>query len=215
MVGFVQDHMVVDPALQHLVIERVMAAGIADQPAQAVQLLGLVRLPDGQMVQLFARHAADAVLIDDAGQVVLVTRRFSPGAGMLAVPGGFIDELGGVVEIAAVAAAREAVEETGIDPSLLRLVGCRAIGRRAFNRPFDIRRAWNNPPGTVINKGDLFSVSTQAFCFKIPGNLQTEHLQAGDDAKSVSIHTINHLAPELFAVPDHFAMIHAAIQAIP
>ncbi|HQT63779.1 MAG: hypothetical protein B7Z75_02020 [Acidocella sp. 20-57-95] len=214
MGGFVQDHMVVDPALQHQVIARVIAARIADQPAQAVQFLGLVELPDGQVVQLFARHAADAVLIDEAGQVVLVTRRFSPGAGLLAVPGGFIDEIDGVVEIAAAAAAREAMEETGIDPALLRRVGCTPIGRRAFNRPFDIRCAWNDPPGTVIQKGDLFSVSAQAFCFRIPGNLNHIHLQAGDDAKAVSIHAINHLTPELFAVPDHLTMIHAAMQGL-
>jgi hypothetical protein len=86
-----------------------------------------------------------------------------------------------------------------------------AVGTRACNRPFDIREAWDDIAGTPIKKGDLFAVSTQAFCVRIPGNLSTIPLKAGDDASHVRVEEVAALRAEYFGVPDHFEMIRQAV----
>jgi ADP-ribose pyrophosphatase YjhB (NUDIX family) len=164
------------------------------------------------------RHAADAVLLDDFGQVVLVTRKHNPGAGLKALPGGFMDPVQGrggatVAENALTAALREATEETGISKRLLERAQVIPVGHRSYNRPFDIRVAWGDMPGTVIKKGDFFAVSTQAFCVKIPQDLSRVSLKAGDDAKTVAVVKISSLTPDEFGVADHLAMIRAAVLA--
>jgi ADP-ribose pyrophosphatase YjhB (NUDIX family) len=52
--------------------------------------------------------------------VVLITRTHNPGAGLLALPSGFIDAVNGRVERPLIAAMREAVEETGIKKVFLK-----------------------------------------------------------------------------------------------
>ncbi|MDE8350307.1 MAG: NUDIX domain-containing protein [Acidocella sp.] len=186
MSDYARDFIIIHPALRREIIARVVAANLGVNPAEAAADLGRLHLPDGKMVGLFARHAADALMLDECGQVALITRIFAPGAGKLALPGGFIDDIDGKVEAPLAAAVREAIEETGIAPEVLAGVAHFAVGTRLYDRPFDIREAWNDLAGTNIRKGDVFSVSTQAFCFKIPGNLHDYHLQAGDDAKAVN-----------------------------
>jgi len=211
-VNFVRDHMIVDAALQAAIIARCVAGRFGDQPDRAVHDLGAILLPDGRNVRVHLRHAADAVLLDDCGQVVLITRTENPGAGRLALPGGFIDEVKGAVETVLAAARREAVEETGIDPGLLR--DAAPVGPRRFDRPFDIRMAWNNLPGTDIRFGEIFAVSTQGYRFRISGDLRRVRLQAGDDAKAVRVAEIATLNTEGFAVPDHVAMIAEAVRGL-
>jgi ADP-ribose pyrophosphatase YjhB (NUDIX family) len=208
--GFIKDHMVTDPVLQARIIARVRAARLPDQPDRAVHDLGHIGLPDGTSRRLFARHAADAVMLDRFGNVVLITRLHHPGAGKLALPGGFIDDIDGLVENGLAAALREAVEETGVPAA--RLASCEnfAIGPRRFDRPFDIRAAWNHLPGTNIAPGDLFTVSTRGFGFILPGSLRALALTAGDDAKAVRVSATAGLAAALFAVPDHLLMIREA-----
>jgi ADP-ribose pyrophosphatase YjhB (NUDIX family) len=203
-----KEHMLADPALQAEVIRRALAGGFGDAPGQPVHDLGLLALPGGVPARLYLRHAADAIMVDDADQVVLITRAHNPGMGKLALPGGFIDGVGGAVEVPLAAALREAVEETGIDAALLR--GGVALGARRYERPFDIRKAWSNLRDTEIKTGDLFAVSTQGFRFKIAGNLHDVALKAGDDAAAVQVVKIADLHPGLFAVPDHLEMILAA-----
>ncbi|HQT38891.1 MAG TPA: NUDIX domain-containing protein [Acidocella sp.] len=210
MTMFVRDSIIIDAVLQREITARVVAAELGNEPAQAAAYLGPLALPDGKTVGLFARHAADAIIMDACSQVVLITRIFSPGAGLLAIPGGFIDDIEGKVEAPVVTAVREAIEETGIAAEVLAQCVPIAIGTRSYDRPFDIRQAWNDLTGTRIRKGDVFSVSTQAFCFKISGNLHDYKLQAGDDAKAVSVWAVAELMPDLFAVPDHITMIEAA-----
>jgi ADP-ribose pyrophosphatase YjhB (NUDIX family) len=147
---------------------------------------------------------------------VLITRRNNPGAGLEALPGGFIDPIrnsnGRVAgEEAATAALREAMEETGIAKDVLAAAQVTPVGTRTYNRPFDIREAWGDIPDTPIKKGDLFAVSTQAFCVRIEGDLSTIALQAGDDAAKVRIEKIAALQPEQFAIPDHLPMIMQAV----
>ena len=172
-------------------------------------------MPDGREVPVHLRHAADAVLLDDSGHVVLITRKHNPGAGLKALPGGFMDPVQGIDgapagEKAATAALREATEETGISKRLLRGARVIPLGHRSYDRPFDIRVAWDDLPGTDIKKGDLFAVSTQGFCVKTTQNLSQVSLKAGDDAKDVLVAAIASLTPDEFGIADHLAMIQAA-----
>ncbi len=208
----VEDNIVVDPAVQRLVVARVLEQVRGDVPARATEDLGLLELPEGGTVRLHLRHAVDPVIVDACGQVVLITRQNSPGKGKLALPGGFIDEVDGQAEDPLQAAIREAVEETGIDAALLRQAGGEAVGHRIYGRAFDIRRAYNDPPGTPIKQGELFNVSTQAFCFRLSGDLRDVALQAGDDAKAVAIARIVDLRPEQMGTLDHLPMIEAVRQ---
>ena len=201
--------MVTDAVLQRQIIARVIAARLGDQPAQPLHYLGQVDLPGLGSRALYARHAADAVITDRRFQVVLITRLHNPGAGLLALPGGFLDPVAGGVEPALDAAIREAGEEAGIDAALLRAAVLRRLGGRAFDRPFDIRIAWSDIAGTPIRQGDVFTVSTQWFGFLLP-DLGAVRLQAGDDAKAVRVARISDLLPAQFAVPDHLPQIIAA-----
>ena len=208
--SIVKDHMIAGAALQREITDRFIAGCFGDNPSHAVHDLGHVNLPGAGDVALHLRHAADAILLDDFGQVVLITRLHQPGAGLLALPGGFIDDVDGVVENPLDAAIREAVEETGVDERLLRGVAGVPVGHRLYDRPFDIRVAWNNLPGTSIRQGDVFGVSTQGFSFRLPGNLRALPLQAGDDAKAVQVMKIAQLRAGAFAVPDHLPLIRLA-----
>jgi ADP-ribose pyrophosphatase YjhB (NUDIX family) len=203
------DPMLTEPSLQAEIIARVLAGNFGDAPDAPVHALGPLTLPDGTAVACFVRHAADAVITDAANNVVLITRRNEPGIGKLALPGGFMDEVDGVVETPRATAMREAVEETRINPALLRHPA--SLGPRRYARPFDIRAAWNHLPGTSIKPGDLFMVSTQGFSFTLP-DLTTITLNAGDDAAAVRVLNIATLTPDQFAVPDHLPMIHQALE---
>jgi len=141
----------------------------------------------------------------------MINRANEPGKGKPALPGGFIDPTkGGGVESAIQAAAREAMEEAGIDlgqaePTL--------IGKRNMERPFDVRIAGNDglKDKYGISAGDAFMVSTQAVRFYVPDLLNTR-LVAGDDAAPGSARTviISSLTKDAVGIPDHFDMIVAA-----
>jgi ADP-ribose pyrophosphatase YjhB (NUDIX family) len=206
----IKDHMLVDPALKAEIVARCVAGNFGDEPSHAVHALGSVTLPDGTRRRVHLRHAADAVLLDDHGQVALITRIHNPGRGKLAVPGGFIDEVDGKVESSRTAALREAMEETGISPDVLAQAEVSQIGHRIFDRPFDVRCAWNNLPGTDIRIGEFFTVSTLGFRVRLKGDLREIQLQAGDDAGAVQVFEIAALRREQFAVPDHLDLILAA-----
>jgi ADP-ribose pyrophosphatase YjhB (NUDIX family) len=211
---FIENHIVVDPALQARIIALVVAGDFGDAPDAVAHDMGLVEMPDGTMLRCFARHAADPILLDEAGQVVLITRMHEPGVGKLALPGGFMDDVGGVLEDGKTAALREAVEETGVSAALLAQCEVFAVGKRRYDRPFDIRRAWNDIVGTAIKQGELFTVSTQGFCVKIPGDLRNVALAAGDDAAAVRVMRVDELRADRFAVPDHLEMIREAVAGI-
>ena len=217
MKPFVRDHMLVDSALRQEIVRRIEARNFGgDQPGQAADSLGPIIMPNGTRGSVYLRHAADPVLLDCAGHVVLITRRNNSGAGLRALPGGFLDPIpngdGGFgIEQAVIAALREAMEETGISKHILTAAELTPVGRRSYNRPFDIREAWCDIADTPILKGDFFAVSTQAFCVRIKGDLSTVSLRAGDDATDVRVEQIAALLPQQFAVPDHLPMIMQAI----
>jgi ADP-ribose pyrophosphatase YjhB (NUDIX family) len=213
--SFIKDNMLIDPYMQKEIIRRAVDGNFGDNPNQAVRSLGTVKTPNGREVAVHLRHAADAVLLDDFGHVVLVTRKHNPGAGLKALPGGFMDPVQGsggatVAENAVTAALREALEETGISQQLLEGAHVVPVGHRSYDRPFDIRVAWGDMPGTDIKKGDFFAVSTQAFCVKTTQDLSRVSLKAGDDANAVVVAKISSLTSEEFGVADHLAMVRAA-----
>ncbi len=212
---FIKDNMLIDPSLQQEIIGRAVDGNFGNNPNRAVDSLGTLKMPDGREVHVHLRHASDAIILDDFGNVVLVTRRHNPGAGLKALPGGFIDPVRGnggtfVAEKAVTAALREAVEETGINKQLLEQAQVVPLDNRSYDRPFDIRVAWSDMPGTDIKKGDLFAVSTQAFSVKTTEDLSQVCLKAGDDAKRVQVARISSLTPDQFGIADHLPMIRAA-----
>jgi 8-oxo-dGTP diphosphatase len=70
--------------------------------------------------------AADAVVLDPRGRVLLIRRKNPPFKGMYALPGGFVD-VGETVEDAC---RRELREETGIIADKLQLIGVYSDPRR-------------------------------------------------------------------------------------
>ena len=207
MPAYVENHQIIDPDLQRRIIARILREHDPDPIVQPAEYLGPILLPDGGTVSLYLRHAADAVMLDDCGQTILITRLNPPGVGKLAFPGGFID--GG--ETVEQCARREAVEETGIDPALLATAGTIGLLPRFYDRPGDIRIAYNNLPGTPIRKGDVMMVPTQGVCLKLPGDFTRIRLQAGDDAGGVQVVKIADLVAQDFGPEDHLPMLRQAL----
>jgi 8-oxo-dGTP pyrophosphatase MutT (NUDIX family) len=199
-----------DPARLE-VSRRARALGITGNPDKAAHALGAITLADGKIVQAHVVHAVDPV-ITDGTYVVMINRRNDPGKGKPALPGGFIDSAnGGGVESGIQAAAREAMEEVGID---LGKAHATLIGSRNMYRPFDVRVAANNglKEKYGIESGDIFMVSTQAVRFDVPDLAQTS-LTAGDDAAPGSARRvrIDSLTRDAVGIPDHFDMSMAAL----
>jgi hypothetical protein len=80
--SFIKDNMLIDPSMQQEIIRIAVGGNFGDNPKQAVHSLGTLEMPDGKEVAVHLRHAADAVLWDDFGHVVLITRKHNPGAGL-------------------------------------------------------------------------------------------------------------------------------------
>jgi 8-oxo-dGTP pyrophosphatase MutT (NUDIX family) len=199
-----------DPARLEIV-ERAKTLEITGSPDKAAHALGTITLADGKVVQAHVVHAVDPV-ITDGTHVVMINRKNDPGMGKPALPGGLIDPAkGGGVESAIQAAAREAMEEVGID---LGKAQSTLIGTRNMDRPFDVRVAANDSLKEKygIKEGDIFMVSTQAVRFDVPDLVNTS-LTAGDDAAPGSARRvrIDSLTRNAVGIPDHFDMIIAAL----
>jgi 8-oxo-dGTP pyrophosphatase MutT (NUDIX family) len=207
---YVENHQIIDPTLQRAIITRILRDHDPNPIVGPAEYLGPFTLPDGKTVQLCLRHAADAILLDDLGQTILITRRNNPGIGKLAIPGGFIDG----DETVDAAARREAIEETGISPQLMAGAKTLTILPRLYNRPGDIRIAWNNLPGTQIKKGDIMMVPTQGVCLKLPGDFTQFQLKAGDDAGTVQVAKIRDLTQSQFGIGDHLPMLQEAAKQL-
>lgn len=197
-----------DPARDEIV-ERAVKLGITGDPDKAAHALGLVTLADGRTANAHVVHAVDPI-ITDGETVVMINRSRDPGAGMPALPGGFIDpSKGGGVESAVQAAAREALEEVGVE-----LGEGIHVGVRNMERPYDVRVAKGD--GLLekygIADGDVFMVSTQGVRFNVP-DLSRTPLIAGDDAQPGSARRveIGQITRTTVGIPDHADMVHAAI----
>ena len=211
MAPLIQDHMLVAPFLRDEIIRRCQNGNFPDEPNAVANDLGMILLPNGESIRAWLCHAADAVILDDYGQTILITRLHNPGRGKRALPGGFLDKTPEGVELSRHAALREATEETGIAAEILAKAEIMQLGHRRHIRPFDIRQAWNDLPGTPVRKNELFTVSTLAFRMRVTGNLQDIALQAGDGATAINIVSARHITLEELAVPDHLEMISEAL----
>ncbi len=206
-----RDHMLILPGLQAEIVSRCLAGNFGDEPGQAAHDLGGITLPDGGERPVWLVHAADAVLLDDSGQTVLITRLHNPGRGKQALPGGLLDVVNGQVETSRAAALREAMEETGISAAVLASANVTQLGHRRYARPFDIRCAWRGLKDLPVREGDFFTVSTLGFRIKIAGDLRDVALLAGDDATAVHVVPATAVALDQLAVPDHIEMIREAL----
>ena len=196
-----------DPA-RNQIAERAEALNITGDPDKAAHALGPITLADGRIVNAHVVHAVDPI-ITDGKTVVMINRSRDPGAGKPALPGGLIDpSKGGGVESAIQAAAREALEEVGVELG----EGIR-IGTRNMHRPYDVRVALGDDLKEKygIADGDIFMVSTQGIRFDIADLSQT-NLIAGDDALPGSARRveINRISRDTVGIPDHADMIHQA-----
>lgn len=120
--------------------------------------------------------AVDSVILFEGG-LVLIKRKNPPFQGCFALPGGFV-EIGESTEEAAI---RESKEETGLEISLLGLVGVYSDPDR-------------DPRGHVVS-----------VCYFSTGS---GHLVSGSDAKSAEVFPLENL-PELAF--DHHQMIKDAL----
>jgi len=180
---------------------------ITGTPDAAAHYVGKIRREDGSIVCVHVVHAVDPV-ITDGTYVVVIDRLNEPGAGLPALPGGFMDPAEGGVESAIKAAAREAVEETGFKGAEEGVL----IGTRSMYRPNDVRVATADMDKYGIKKGELFMVSTQAVLFRVSDLTQTP-LMAGDDAKpgSARILSIDALSEKPMGIKDHYPMVKKAL----
>jgi bifunctional NMN adenylyltransferase/nudix hydrolase len=135
---------------------------------------------------------ADAVVIH-RGEVLLIERKHRPGKGLLALPGGFVDQDERVLD----AAVRELAEETGLTPA--RGVLTRAIaGQAVFDDPRrDIR-------GRMI---------THAVLIRLDDAQPRPEAVAADDAADLGWHPIATLARDRL-YGDHFLIIQHFIRQL-
>jgi 8-oxo-dGTP pyrophosphatase MutT (NUDIX family) len=203
----IADHMVVQPDLQARLAALITAAALPDAPGVPCSFIGPVALPDGTSRRLFVRHAADAVLTDPGGHIVLITRVNPPGAGRLAIPGGFLDMVGGACEDVVAAARRELLEETGIAREIAGGATLLGVGWRRYDRKFDLRVAWSDISDTDIRQGDIFMVSTQPVYLRTNVDLKSVTLRAGDDAGAALVMSIAEIGEATLGIADQSGMI--------
>ncbi len=90
-------------------------------PLVAKDVAGRTRpvCPQCSHVVYFDPKVAASCIVERDGRVLMIRRALQPGIGLWSIPGGYVDR-GEVVEEAA---AREALEETGLEVVVERLVG--------------------------------------------------------------------------------------------
>ncbi|MGZ5180548.1 MAG: NUDIX domain-containing protein [Ramlibacter sp.] len=136
----------------------------------------------------------DAV-VRAGGHVLLIRRGRSPGRGLWALPGGFLEPREAVLH----AAVRELVEETGL-PLSMRQMRQRLRGVRIFDHPERSQR------GRII---------THTFFFDL-GDMEPPRVQGADDAAAAQWVPVAQL-PELEAQlhDDHFHMLDTFLGLLP
>jgi len=173
--------------------------------------LGVINTSQGPR-RAWARHAVDLAVIDDAGQTLLIKRKFAPGEGKLALPGGLID--GG--ETALQAAIREAQEETGIISNLGLTSGqvadrVQPLGGARVDRAFDVRNPFwlNQADSSGVGPDDLMMVTTQPHVLRVP-LLEKSMITAGDDALDAQIVPLNTVDSAQIGIGDHADILRSA-----
>jgi len=215
--GLVSDPLVIRSVTSRLA-RRFKGFEAPDAPAHD---LGSIRTPKGRK-RLIACHAVDLVVVADtgAGRVLLITRRNPPGRGLLAIPGGFVEQ----GEALGDAALREAEEETGIATGAateLDIAGkdlralMQPVGPWRVTRAFDIRGTdgWRGPRSLctdlTLMPGDLMAVTTQPFALILP-RLAKSMIRAGDDAAGAGIYALDEVGKRDLGIADHHSIIQDA-----
>lgn len=139
----------------------------------------------------------DAVVVQ-ANHVLLVERKFNPGKGLLALPGGFVDKRERFED----AAIRELKEETNIDipPGVLK---SQIVASRCFDHPYRSLRA------RIVTFAYLFDLNNEIkrklnMGFQPPVGLTK--VRGGDDAASAKWVKIDELRKNMM-FEDHYDII--------
>jgi 8-oxo-dGTP diphosphatase len=131
------------------------------------------------------KRAADAVILDNNGNVVLIKRRYPPFRGQLALPGGIVEEN----ETPRKTIIREVKEETNLDVKIEKEIGIYdAKGR--------------DPRGPV---------TSTAFLCSITGDVSQLKLKGGDDAIDANFIPIGELT-EIDLAFDHEEILQAGLK---
>lgn len=139
----------------------------------------------------------DAVVIQ-SGHILLVRRKNHPGKGLLALPGGFVNQH----ETLEKGVVRELLEETAIRDGNGKLHHDRLAGFIQKTKVFDF--PMRDPRGRVL---------THAYLFKLPGAKKLYKVKGGDDAETAQWHPLGTLKrSDLFA--DHYDIIQEMVQEI-
>lgn len=132
----------------------------------------------------------DAVVVQ-SGHILLIERGDYPGKGLMALPGGFIDQYERIRD----AAVRELREETEIADRRGRIPAGRLGGYIEAEKVFD--NPYRSSRGRTV---------THAFLFRLPDAKPMWDVKGADDAASASWHPISVLRPDrLFE--DHYFII--------
>lgn len=134
-------------------------------------------------------NAADSIIVQ-SGHILLVTRRSHPGKGLLAIPGGYLNQEETLLDCA----LRELREETKIKvpEKVLR-------GSMVYDRNFD--DPYRSDRGRMI---------TQAFLFQLEDMDELPKVKGADDAEKAKWYPIAFLNEEDF-FEDHFHIIQVML----
>lgn len=133
------------------------------------------------------KRAADAVILDGSGNIVLIKRRYPPFRGQLALPGGIVEESEG--ETPRETIIREVKEETNLDVKIEKEIGIYdAKGR--------------DPRGPV---------TSTAFLCSITGDVSQLKLKGGDDAINADFFPIGELT-DIDLAFDHEEILKDALK---
>lgn len=135
---------------------------------------------------------ADAVVVQ-SGHILLIERGRTPGKGLLALPGGFVDPDERIRD----AAVRELREETAIADSKGQIPPAMLASFIEDHRT----RVFDAPNRSLRGR-----IITHAFLFRLPERRKLFSVKGGDDAAHAQWYRLGDLSPEMF-FEDHWSII--------
>jgi 8-oxo-dGTP pyrophosphatase MutT (NUDIX family) len=213
----------VHPGMQRQVRDLVVRADLGPRPPAPVDRLGPVERPDGSLVDLYWKLCAD-IVVTDFRRVILVTRRFDPGRGKWATPGGGFDQADLDAPPASssrwsprtralwATAIREAEEETGVDRAIIEAARVQPLRRLRTDFAFGIRAARTDDPDLGIQAGDLLAFGTQCFAAVTSEDLSRVRLKPGPNEKRAAAIRISQLKPDRFGIRLQVGLIQEALR---
>ena len=135
---------------------------------------------------------ADAVVVQ-SGHILLVERGQRPGKGLLALPGGFVEESERIRD----GAVRELAEETQLSDRK----GALSEAALASFIKDDRTRVFDAPSRSLRGR-----IVTHAFLFDLPERQQLYRVKGSDDAAHAGWHRLDDLSAEML-FEDHWSII--------